>query len=483
MSSSSDEEGQLLTNAQLSLFTSVSDLDGVQFEAESETEGRQLTNADLDMFLQPSSIANDDPLFWLPDPLQCNQIQLDELARSYVTDTRRVKSPATRPVRDRQRYAERNMLYEIAEAKKKGTLRAEVISRMEIIAAQTREGAKAFPELANLTAAAQQNAAFVRSSALALAELGSATRKNMCRLVLQDIPNAFVKSKLLMSAGQVKYIRDNRKRAIDEENARRQDLVNQKMLLGIKRKKVTDPEARALELFFLETTSVLSGSSTLTRNLDMSVLDWKFELFARYPRYLYALGCAQPQLLEQEPNTKFLREMRASSALYSQADFDPETHVDLRRSHAYSTYIEKQHNKKGSTAPPIPQLTDGIKGVEYDTYLGVVERLGYKWTKFVSPYPCTLCDHFVIYERRFEQICALISAQVSTNGEAEDSVEFKALCRQKRFVFEKLNECRLHILQVVACRAEAEKMRDSQLPGSVFVTRDYVNHHDVSGLY
>jgi len=34
-----------LTNAQLSLFTSVSDLDGVQFEAESETEGRQLTNA------------------------------------------------------------------------------------------------------------------------------------------------------------------------------------------------------------------------------------------------------------------------------------------------------------------------------------------------------------------------------------------------------------------------------------------------------
>jgi len=483
MSFSNDEKSQSLTSEQLSLFENPMGLDETH-STESGTECGQLSNEELEMFIQPALISTNDPAFALrvPDPLKCTEAELVVYVGNFTKKTKEATSVTTRAKRDRRRYAEKNMLIGIELARKEGRLGRDVISRMEIIASQTREGAKVFPELAILNATAHQHTAFVRSTALALASVGGAHRKNMCRLVLKDVPNAYAQSHLRMSASQLKHVRDNRVRAIDRENVQRQDLVHQKMLIGIKRKKITEPETHALELFFLETTSVLSGIATLTRDLDMSVLDWGFELFSRYPRYLHALGCAQPHLLEKEPNTKFLREMRAASTLYAQSELDSEAHVDLRRRYIYSKYVEKQCLRKGWPSPNnVPELTDGIQGVEYETFLNVVKELGYKWTKFVSPYPCTLCDNFDIYKRKYDVICAMLSVQTSTDFSTDQSDEIKSLVRQKRILFDKLNECRLHVLQVVACRAEAEKARDAQLPGSVYVTRDYVNHHDSGG--
>jgi len=484
MSSSSEEDGQLLSHTQLSLFKRPTEGE-LYYPADLgdvETQSEGLPCEQLAMFLQPTITSRRVPLSEMSDvPSFTSKSERDDIARRCVMSTRPITSVKPRAEKDRQAYAERKLVYEVVSARKTGSLRTELLSRLEIVAAQTPEGSKIFPDLAALSATVHQHSDFVRASALAFAELGRAHRKNVCKLVLQNVPTQYVKDHLLMTAGEVKYIKNNRIRAIDRANVEKQDVVHQRMILNITRKKIRDPETQLLKLFYHETTSVLSGSSTETRNLDMTILDWGFELYSRYPRYLYALGCVKPELLEQDPTTKFLREMRAASKLYAQECFDIEAHVDLRRTHVYSAYIEKQCTAKGWTAPPIPPITDGIKGVGFDTFLKVLERLDYKWTKFVSPYPCDLCDNFVIWERRYESICSLISSHISLSGDVEETAEFKALIRKKRILFDKLNEGRLHALQVVACRAEAERMRDAQLPGSVFVTRDYVNHHDVSG--
>jgi len=404
------------------------------------------------------------------------------LLSEFVKDTKRVVSTSARATRDREAYAEKALLYKLS--KDNNNFSPTLRNKLELLAAQTRPGAKVYPELAKLTSTLQGQSDFIQSSALAMAQLGRAHRKRVCQIFLQNVSNEFAKKELLLTEQDLKHIRDKRVRGVDKDNIRRQDVLLQDMILNVTRLKITEPEEQVLMLFFTETTSILSGQATLTRNLEMTQTDWGFELFSRYPRYLHALACSRPELLEDGTMTKFRAELRAAVALYKQPDFDAEAHVDLRRSNIRARYVAQQWNLKGWTASPIPELSDCIQGVGYDTFLKVIDRAGCKWTKFTAIHPCDLCDNYEFWQRRFEAVTALLASKVEANGNFDDSSEdVRTLIQSKKRFHGKLDECRLHILQLVACRAQAEKMRENMPPGHVFVTRDYVNHHDHGGAH
>jgi hypothetical protein len=74
-------------------------------------------------------------------------------------------------------------------------------------------------------------------------------------------------------------------------------------------------------------------------------------------------------------------------------------------------------------------------------------------------------------------VCTALRNEASINNEVFDQKLQAEITKLEG----KNQEYNLHMDQLISARAAAYKVRDNMAVGEVFVTRDYVNHHDHDG--
>ena len=119
-----------------------------------------------------------------------------------------------------------------------------------------------------------------------------------------------------------------------------------------------------------------------------------------------------------------------------------------------------------------------IRGVRYETFLDVLACNKLRWTKFVSPKLCPLCESGPIDSVVLDELEKDVVQMTKEKKPIPDKIT-----QELRQLRKKVNNYRLHEEQLRTARAEANKKRDAMVPGEVGVTRDFVNHHDHAGAH
>ena len=77
------------------------------------------------------------------------------------------------------------------------------------------------------------------------------------------------------------------------------NMTTQVYSVNVTRAKNSEASDQLDRLFVSDITNALSGSDTLTRNLDTSLHEWDFNYQAQYPMLLRMSALANPQLLTE----------------------------------------------------------------------------------------------------------------------------------------------------------------------------------------
>jgi hypothetical protein len=108
--------------------------------------------------------------------------------------------------------------------------------------------------------------------------------------------------------------------------------------------KISEAEESVMEKFFFRTTSVMSGATRQTRNLEMSQHEWEGEMYALWPQMLRIAVAENPELAEaKKPLTK---KEQKSGAPHGMAVLCVIVHEIMGSSSVYITWSVLSHHQQ-----------------------------------------------------------------------------------------------------------------------------------------
>jgi hypothetical protein len=117
-----------------------------------------------------------------------------------------------------------------------------------------------------------------------------------------------------------------------------------------------------------------------------------------------------------------------------------------------------------------------VKAPDFAVFVKHLKDTKQHFSRNTSPKYCPVCKSGPIYTVQLKHLLAKQDKTLAAGDKLSD-VQDQELEKMSN----KVAKFDMHKAQLIHSRTEAYAIRDAMTPGQVFVTRDYVNHHDHAG--
>jgi hypothetical protein len=155
----------------------------------------------------------------------------------------------------------------------------------------------------------------------------------------------------------------------------------------------------------------------------------------------------------------------------------------------YELPIRPNKNPVKLTVANFDPASYAITPVRFEVFLEILAAKGLRWTTYKNDSFCPLCSNGPVEIELLKILdvkCAelLVATDVATPRSmhlATENKEYSILNTRRQKLMDTIKDYNLHVEQMKTARKHAYAKRDNMKVGDVFVTRDFVNHHDHSG--
>jgi hypothetical protein len=117
-----------------------------------------------------------------------------------------------------------------------------------------------------------------------------------------------------------------------------------------------------------------------------------------------------------------------------------------------------------------------VKAPDFAVFVKHLADTKQHFSQNTSPKYCPVCKSGPVYTVQLKHLLAKQVKKIAA-GDMLSAAQDQEL----EIMSKKVSKFEMHKAQLIHSRKEAYAIRDAMTPGQVFVTRDYVNHHDHAG--
>jgi hypothetical protein len=370
-------------------------------------------------------------------------------------------------------------------------------------AVRTKTGRKCMPECAKAFGMQEHFREMCDNTKALLGKCGGRHKHEVAHLMIHGLPKSFCNLTLGMSDAERKSAMRNTKTKPDRL------LGAQQYAEGMDRKSrniLCEGEEIAMTTFFNRTTHQCSGAdNSRARIMDTEYYEWEAQLHAQWPGILRELVALRPDLvpdLAEIPKTGWTKfQANLLSALHY-CPSDPMQERTDRHAESLAQYRTTLAKKSGSlpmnTAEENASLRETkrdraasrrtfaafkpdahvITSPSLEAFRAWLKVAGHRYTRFTVPHPCPLCTDGPTNEI----VHAALTKQMIQMVVDKEEVPYELTQRITKLRAQ-LRVYRVHVLQLLECRAAVQKAEDELAPGTAMIIRDFVNHHDHGGKH